>query len=255
MPLFTPPGLNLAAAAKTASFTADPFTLHPVDLSAAGADFVCTPPTAAHGMRFGWFISAAHASCTYGCEPLSTASIRGSTSHDNSYSLFQKSECIQFVYDGLTSTWILEHDGRIPFACYVTMSGDTTGETATAQTAIGFDTESYDNGAFFASNKATVKRRNRYRLSMQLHSVAAVADQNYYAASVGDALPATVTYFDDQRYQSSASIMRMTSNADTEVLAVGTVLQPNFRSQEGSRGVDASTTLGRKSFYSVTEIL
>lgn len=156
-------GLSIQTA-KTASFTAANGLMYPVDLSAASGDFEVTFPTNTAGTRFGYFVSVPHAANTYGCEPLSTTSIRGSTSHDNSYSLFMKGEVLIFVGDG--TTWHLENDGRIPFMVKVRRDAAQSISAATL-TKVALDAEEYDNGNIgdIATNdRIDIKRANKYEI-------------------------------------------------------------------------------------------
>ena len=258
LPTFKPNvGLNLAAT-QTASFTAVNGNLYPINLSGAGADFVVTfPASPSTGDRFGWFVKTAHASNTYGCEALSTTSIRGSTSHDNTWSTFQIGERLDFFYDG--STWQVDRDGRIPFACRIELTADVTGEVANTQTAVGFDSEVYDNGSFYdavTNKKATIKRRNPYRISIAVYSVNNVSATNTLAVCVTDAVPtSSVSYIHPNVLSGAASTGRVFGATRTGILSVGTPVTTWFASTEGSRGVDATTSVAAKSFFAMEEIL
>lgn len=245
------------ASTQTASFTMAVGSLYPVDLSGAGADFVATFPSASAGDMCGWFVKTPHSSCTYGCEPLSTTSIRGGTSHDNCFSLFQKGEVLIFIYDG--ATWQIPHDGRIPFACRVTLASDLTGEGAVTWTAVPFDTESFDNGSFFdhVTNKyATTKRKGKYDINIMCGPVNSVSDGKFWAMLVADAVTPTVTYCQGGVPAMGATGgFTTTSSAHTGVLSVGTVIRGTMVSEEGSKGVKASQSLGRTTYLSIQEIL
>lgn len=179
---FSRPELRIQTA-KTASFTAEPGKLYPVNLGSVTADLVLTFPSSPNtNDKFGVYVSATHSSGgtstdfidrPFFCiEPANTTSINGvsyaADSGDGSgvYGLWQNGESFEFIYDG--STWRLWNDGRIPFKARLSL-GTADSITNVTPTNVEYDTDISDIMGMHSTSTNTerviVKRAGDYQVN------------------------------------------------------------------------------------------
>lgn len=147
---------------QTSSFTAVAGTLHPINLSAVGADLTITmPATPSINDVVGVYITATNASFE-AIWNRNGNTMRGGTDV-STFPIWQVGEFFIWQWDG--STWVLIEDGRIAQRCEMFLAATAAGHFINnAYTKVPVDTLVFDNASIgsLANDTITPKRSGSY---------------------------------------------------------------------------------------------
>lgn len=244
-------------------------TLYRVDMSgwATSVRTYSLPSTAAVGERIGIYITAGNATHELAIRTTAASSdtINGTVYDSADWSkLFITGEIVIFRCVVADTDWIVEHDGRIPCAFEAHLTANTGSETASTWTAIGFDDDStngFDVGDVYDAStdeRLEIRRDGKWQFRMNLLSVNAVTDQEYFGGRL----------LDNNSNKCGITIFRISAGGGGSVgvipivgsqeLSDGDTVTPQFASSEGGRLVDDTRTTGvfqGRSYVAGVEVL
>ncbi len=139
------------------------------------------------------------------------------------------------------TTWIVEHDGRIPCRVKVTLNAAVTTNTAATAKVIAFDTESWDIGDCYdaATNKyLTARRAGYWRFTGAGYPNVAVTTDEYWGVFLYNDVVASATnnYSTDVRRTPLTSSLATASFVGEGALVAGSKVVPAFYAQNTDIG-------------------
>ena len=254
--------LNTQATGTDADTTMAINTLYVVDMSAwATADRTYTlPATAAVGDRIGVMVTAGNASY----ELLLTAgtgdTLNGISGGTEWSRVFITNEVVIMRCVVANATWIVEYDGRIPQQCGCRLTTAATGETAatvTTPTDKSGAWTAYANNASLASvstGDIKTRRAGNFHVSYAGVSTDTVTSGKYFSTYLylnGNTTIAAASQF----AQNQSTLGRASQQSILTNLAADDFIRFRWRSEEGSKGLDASPSPGLATAFSLMEVL
>lgn len=233
--------------------------LHVGTIAAYTADRTATlPATAAVGDRCGLMLTVGDTAFELLITATSGDTLNGIAGGTEWSRIFIANEVVIFRCVVANTTWIVEHDGRIPQVGVMRLSTSASAETAATNTQptakSGVWTADVDNAsiASISTDRVTVRRAGNYALMANASSTATIAALgNYFALLTKNDTTSTILL---SHVVGGGGLARPSASCVCALAASDYVLY-QYQSSEGSRGLSAFAAPRLTTGFMVKEIL
>ncbi len=227
----------------------------------ATADRTYTLPTTANvGDRIGMMITGGNASYELILTAATSDTLNGVAGGTEWSRLFIANEIIIMRCVTANSAWVVEEDGRIPQQCGCRLTTAATAEVAATVTTPtdkgGAWTAYVDNASLATVSTSDIKTRRagNFHVSYAGVSTGTVTSAKYFSTYLylnGNTSIVAASQF----AQAQATIGRASQQSILTNLATDDFIRFRWRSEEGSKGLEASPSPGLATAFSLMEVL
>lgn len=237
--------------------------LYVVDGSALTADRTYTlPATAKAGDRIGVLMSSASSSYEVILTAASGDTLNGVAGGTEWSRLFLLGETVTMICIADNATWMIERDGRIPQYAMMALTTNATGEAANTfvrpTNQSGAWTAHSDNASITTTSTGQIKTRRagRFDLSCFGFSVSALGASKYFSVALYKNGTTDILFASTLGTPTGLAVGQQAGAAnDSYPLNADDYIVYQYRSEEGSKGLTASSLPRVISWMSLKEIL